>query len=506
MFATAAVASTARTFSGTVDEPAHLASGMQWLTTSRYDYDLQHPPLGRIAAALGPYLHGARGSGAPAVYDEGASILGVGQHYVDMLASARHGELLFFLILALGVWLWARRLCGEAGAAMATLLLVTNPNILAHAGLATTDIAATATTTLALLAAVWWIERPTWGRTVALGVAIGAAVASRLSAIAFVGGPLVACYGLRAWATRTWRFDATHSIARALTAIVVIPAVALIVVWIAYGFSIQPFVDGVQRFVLHGGSGHPTFLLGKPSNRGWWYYFPVALLVKTPLPLLFCVVLGVAAATARLREHRDWVAAVPLCSAFVMLVITLFVRVDLGVRLILPVYPLFAIVGAQGIAFLLEQQKTRTALAAAAALLASSVVIAVRAHPDHLSYFNALAGAHPEHILVDSNLDWGQDLYRLRDTIAARGIRDTVRVAYFGTAALGAAGVPNARELGLHERATGWIAASETFLAGEWVGRAYMWLLDYEPVARIGPSMRLWYIPPAGATRDSTPR
>ena len=59
-----------------------------------------------------------------------------------------------------------------------------------------------------------------------------------------------------------------------------------------------------------------------------------------------------------------------------------------------------------------------------------------------------------------------------------------------------AAGVPHARELGLHERATGWIAASETYLAGEWVGRAYMWLLDYEPVARIGPSMRLWYIPP----------
>jgi hypothetical protein len=79
-------------------------------------------------------------------------------------------------------------------------------------------------------------------------------------------------------------------------------------------------------------------------------------------------------------------------------------------------------------------------------------------------------------------------------------------VAYFGTASLEAAGVPNARVLGLHEHATGWIAASETYLAGEWVGRAYMWLLDYEPVARIGPSMRLWYIAPASATRDSTRR
>jgi hypothetical protein len=506
MIATVAIASTARTFSGTVDEPAHLAAGMQWLTTSRYDYDLQHPPLGRIAAAIGPYLSGARGAGLPAIYDEGASILGSNQHYVDTLASARHGELLFFLILALAVWLWARRLCGESGAAMATLLLVTNPNVLAHAGLATTDIAAAATTTLALCAAAWWIDRPTWGRTLLFAVAVGAAVASRLSAIAFLGGPLVACYVLRAWATRSWRIDDRYGAGRSIAVMATIPAVALAVVWIVYGFSIQPFVDGVQRFVLHGGSGHPTFLLGKPSNRGWWFYFPIALLVKTPLPLLACVILGGAAATTKLRQNRDWAAAAPLCSAVVMIIISLFVRVDLGVRLVLPVYPLFAIAGAQGIAYLIEQQATRTSVAAAGILLASSVVVAVRSHPDHLSYFNALAGAHPEHILVDSNLDWGQDLYRLRDTITARGIRDTVRVAYFGTAALAAAGVPHARELGLHEHATGWIAASETFLAGEWVGRAYMWLLDYEPVARIGPSMRLWYIPPSRATRDSTPR
>lgn len=506
MLATIAVASTARTFSGTVDEPAHIAAGMQWLTTSRYDYDLQHPPLGRIAAALGPYLHGARGTGAPAIYDEGAFILGSGTHYVDTLASARHGELAFFLILALAVWLWARRLCGDAGAAVATILLVANPTVLAHAGLATTDIAAAAMTTVALLAAVWWIDRPTWPRTAMFAVAVGAAVGSRLSAIAFVGGPLVVCYGLRLWATRSWRIDPQAKTGRSLAQIAAIPLGALVVVWVAYGFAWQPFTAGVERFVLHGGSGHPTFLLGTPSNRGWWYYFPVALLVKTPLPLLAAVMLGIAAVGDDLRSRRDWASAVPLCSAVVMLVISLFVRVDLGVRLILPVYPLLAIAGAQGIVHLLERHASRVSSLAAGALLAASIVIAVRAHPDHLSYFNALAGEHPERILVDSNLDWGQDLYRLRDTIVARGIRDTVRVAYFGTAALSAAGVPNARELGLHERATGWIAGSETFLAGEWVGRAYMWLLDYEPVARIGPSMRLWYIPPANATRDSTPR
>ena len=223
--------------------------------------------------------------------------------------------------------------------------------------------------------------------------------------------------------------------------------------------------------------------------------------------MLLLSIVGAVVAFADVKSRRDWRTAVPVAAALTMLVISTTVRVDLGVRLILPMYPLLAIAAAQGAMRLWSERASLAPRAQSLrALLAWSLLIVVRAHPDHLSYFNALAGDHPEHVLVDSNLDWGQDLYRLRDTIVARGIRDTVRVAYFGTADVAAAGVPNARELGLHERATGWIAASETYLAGEWVGRAYDWLLDYPPVARIGPSMRLWYIPPATVTTDSSRR
>jgi 4-amino-4-deoxy-L-arabinose transferase-like glycosyltransferase len=521
---------TARVFSGTVDEPAHIAAGMQWLTTDRYDYDLQHPPLGRIAAALGPFLHGQRSTGAAAIYDEGARILGSGQHYVDTLASARHGELIFFFVLGLVVWAWSRRLTSDVGAAIGTAFLVTNPNILAHAGLATTDIACAATTTLALFAGVWWIDRPSWQRSALFGAAIGAAIASRLSSIAFVGGPLVVCYLVRWWSTGSVRLvlpaddRPAHERARvnAGVSLAAIGIATSLVVWAVYRFAFgqmhaggmrvpaPAFFSGVETFFLHGGSGHPTYLLGTPSNRGWWYYFPVALLVKTPLPLLLFSAIGAAGATAQLRRDRDWRAAVPLVSAVTIVLISLSVRVNLGVRLVLPVYPLLAIVAAQGVAYLIRQQPRgeRVSRIVAGAALASAAFIAMRAYPDDLAYFNMLAGAHPENVLVDSNLDWGQDLYRLRDTLAARGISDSVRVAYFGTANLTAAGVPRARALGLHETATGWVAASETFLAGEWVGHAYAWLLQYPPVARIGPSMRLWHIPPdhASPTTGSLPR
>jgi len=414
----------------------------------------------------------------------------------------------------------------DVGAAIATAFLVTNPNVLAHAGLATTDIACAATTTLALFAGAWWIDQPTWRRSALFGAAIGAAVASRLSSIAFVGGPLVACYFVRWWATKSPRIASRESRTSTVPALATIAGVALFAIWAIYRFAVGPmhpggisvpapaFLSGVETFFLHGSSGHPAYLLGTPSNRGWWYYFPVALLVKTPLPLLLFAALGAAEIGTQLRRERDWRSAMPVVSAITIVLISLTVRVNLGVRLVLPVYPLMAIVGAQGVAYLVRQQAGRATQLIAGAALASAAFIAVRAHPDHLAYFNAFAGDHPESVLVDSNLDWGQDLYRLRDTLAARGIKDSVRVAYFGTADLTAAGVPNARALGLHEPATGWIAASETFLAGEWVGHAYAWLLQYPPTARIGPSMRLWYIPPSvhastqrgDSTTGSSPR
>src|SRR5437762_3478271 len=119
LVAAVAIWSTARVFSATVDEPAHIAAGMQWLTTNRYDYDLNHPPLGRVAAALGPFLDGARGAGTSDLFEEGVRILGTGDGFVRTLALARHGELVFFLVLVFATWGLARRVLGEAGAALA---------------------------------------------------------------------------------------------------------------------------------------------------------------------------------------------------------------------------------------------------------------------------------------------------------------------------------------------------------------------------------------------------
>jgi 4-amino-4-deoxy-L-arabinose transferase-like glycosyltransferase len=490
-----AVLSTARVFSATVDEPAHIAAGLQWLSTGEYTYDVPHPPLGRLALAIGPYLRGERSHGAKMVFDEGAAILGSGTHFVETLASARHGVIAFFLLLCATIWLWGRDLTGGLGGAIAVFFLVTNPNVLAHAGLATTDLACAAATVLAIFAAIRWAGRPTPAGALFTGLAVGLAICTRLSALAFVGGALGVCYLARGWAERRWRFG-DDSAAKNLAHVAVALGVTALVIAASYRFDIAPFVEGVRVFFLHGNTGHDTFLLGEPRRHGWWYYYPVAVLVKTPLPLLLLSILGMAAAMRRLAYDRDWVGAAPTLSALTVLAISLFVRVDLGVRLVLPIYPLMAIVAAQGTLELLHQRPALVARVSTAALAAAAVFSVVRAHPDHLAYFNPLAGSHPEHVLVDSNLDWGQDLYRLRDTLQARGIRDSLHIAYFGTMSPDSVGIRNSSFLNLHRRETGWIAVSETYLAGEWVGRAYAWLRDIPPAARIGRGMRLWYIPP----------
>jgi hypothetical protein len=189
----------------------------------------------------------------------------------------------------------------------------------------------------------------------------------------------------------------------------------------------------------------------------------------------------------------------PILGVAAVLVPALFSHVDLGVRIVVAVYPVLALRAARGATAAWRSTGTRaqvlTRRAAVAALVSSMPVTAMRSWPDYLAYFNPVAGARPERVLVDSNLDWGQDLYRLADTVRARGI-DSIRVHYFGSSQLSSVGLTNARRLARDERATGWVAASETFLAGVWSDTSLQWLARRRPVARIGPSMRLYKNPP----------
>ena len=180
------IASTWSVFNHTIDEPDTLAAGIEYLTTGRYLYEDTHPPLGRVFAALGPYLAGERFQKGPDSYHEGYRILGRGAHYDRVLALGRAGNLVFFWIASLVVYLWGWRAGGPKAALSATLLFTTLPPILAHAGLMTVDFALCAMTSAAALASLHWADLPNRGRSVLLGVAIALAFVSKFSALLYL--------------------------------------------------------------------------------------------------------------------------------------------------------------------------------------------------------------------------------------------------------------------------------------------------------------------------------
>ena len=125
------------------------------------------------------------------------------------------------------------------------------------------------------------------------------------------------------------------------------------------------------------------------------------------------------------------------------------------------------------------------------------------AHPDYLPYFNEFAALRSEPVLIDSDLDWGQDVKRLADTLKARGI-DSLSIAYHGSTDLALQGIPHYRRLQHYRPVTGWVAISLfKYYLGKGNERAsdqFAWLRAYRPVTRAGHSILLFYIPPASAS------
>jgi len=470
LIALAAIVHTWTIFSQTVDEPAHVAAGAEWLSGT-YELDPQHPPLARILVALGPALRGAHYERLSHWLFSGNAILYGAGDSLSTLASARAGTLAFFLLGCWVVFAWTRRLYGDVAGVVALFFFALQPTVLAHSGLATTDMAAAATIIAALYAFARWQEEPSVARAVIMGIAIAAAIASKFSAIVFL--PAAGCAAILA--ARRARAESPRPLMQLLLAVVV----AIVGVLAIYRFDVGAFLNGIEDLRAHNKAGHPSYLFGKVRREGWWYYFPVALWFKTTLPLLVAFAFGVRKRTA------------PLVGAFAaILVVAMFSRISIGVRHVLPLYPLMATIAAYGV---LQLRRP-----VAIAILVAQVATFALAHPDHLPYFNLTAGRDPSRILLDSNLDWGQDLLRLEAACERRGI-DEMHIAYFGSADLRRHRLPKLTPLRPFTPATGWIAISEMNLkdlgARKRPRGAFDWLQRYEPVERVGKSILLYRIP-----------
>jgi hypothetical protein len=517
------IASTYTVFTQTYDEAEHAGCGVLWWSERTFCV-LETPPFARIFEGLGPWLMGANPRlEAPSFH---ATFVSTGD-YFRAAAWARAGVLPFFVLASVFVALWSWRLHGRRTAVLATLLFTTLAPVLGHAGLATSDMAAAAMFVSGLYVFYRWLDSGTWSRTLALGILTGLALVTKFSLAAFAVPAVALILVLKALDLRLTPFGSLRAARSRLAQIAAIAVVGALSAWAIYWFSfatlppnagelehlpwpmsairdygiVHPIPApelflGLAQVHAHQLRGHFTYLMGQVGTNGWWYFFPVVFLIKTQIAFLILIVLAIPL-LAR-QPDRRYVRWIPLGIAMSVMVLSMFAHINLGVRHILPVYPFLAVSAGFAASRMISQSRPLLKYGCIV-LLAWHAGSAALAHPDYFPYFNE-AVVHPEHWRWDSDLDWGQDVGRLAKRLQELNVNETIAYACSGSNKPEWFGI-RSQPL-VSDRFTGWLAASysvvgdTTALALTGAKPDLRWLDSHKPVAHVGRSIVLYYIPP----------
>jgi len=514
--------------SSTIDESYFLATGMQFLDhDGKYTYPSSHPPVAEIASALLPYLDGATAHGNARTYDEGLAVLHGQNTYWRTLILERLGILPFYLIGVFLLWSWSKKMYGEKVAFITVLFYTLTPPILAHAGIANTDVPLTTAIIGASYALWWWIQRPNRDRSILLGFAIGFAACTKLTFFLFFPVASLVIIGYEYFVIKSFR-QKIKPISKTFQFAGIALLTTCLTIWAIYGFSVGTIPNGKQ--ILDGGgtlrnappttgavvpapeffgailavnkynaeNGTTAYFLGKHTEEGVVWFFPVTLALKTPIALLLASIIAsflIFLNWTKIRPSEKWIqgAVMPFLISAGIMITVLPAKIHFGVHHILPIYPFLAMLGAFGIVWIWKSYGD-IGKAGAALLLLWTFFSSISYDPDRLAYFNEFTSASRNPPLLLGSLDWGQDLDKLSDTLQARGIK-SYSMRYYGSAHLESHGLSGFK--GLWEPAE-WVAVSKYIMYGD---DGYTWLRDETPTARIGNTILLFHFSDADIAR-----
>ena len=410
--------------SATQDEVVHLPAGYTYWATRDFRLNPEHPPLAKLIAAL-PLL--ALKPKLDLTWPEWKAAqqytFGYGFLYTNdadrLLFWGRIPMTLLATLGALIVFLWARDLFGKASGLFALGLVAFSPNLLAHGMLVTTDVPVAVFMTLALY--LFWKQGqpPSLASSVAVGLATGAAMASKFSG-AILALIIVAFSLWRVFSARDWRRQGWVE-ARSLA---VSGISALLLIQAAYLFSSPPwtYVVNMRSVNANHNPNHHFYLFGELDLKGWWYYFPAAFAMKATIPLLLATVLAMVQFGVK-RFINSWGEMLLLVTTLSYALVIAIGADDLGVRYLLPVLPLLFIWASR----IVVELKSKTAgIALIAILLGWQARAALGAFPNYIPYFNEIAGGSKAGIyyLDDSNVDWGQGMKQVAEYMRDHNLQD----------------------------------------------------------------------------------
>jgi hypothetical protein len=517
------------TQSFTNDEPEHLVAGLEAWQFGEFKHWHDQPPLPRMLFAL-PLL------GTDWQYHIADDQVRLDKPAAEVwLNRSRWVNTLLGVILLLLIWSTANRLFGERAGYFALGLAAVSPELVAHFSLDTMDGPATLAIFLTALQFVRYRRNPTWGHAALLGCAMGIMMLSKFNCPPMIALTLaLVLFNRPAGSSTGWLRGLQWKRAGAIF------LTAFLVVWAGYLFHVSQvtfanqmvtihfagytkllqyemptfqtpisifwpaceWFTGLGQVVVHNAEGHRSFLLGQYSADGFHMYFPVAMLLKWPPIVLLTGIIGVVVIALRQLARRpnapnDDAAdrELLLLTVFpaVYLAFALISHINIGVRHVLPLYPFLLLYAAAAGAWL---AKHRWGYALIPVLFLVQAADTMRYTPDDLAYFTPFVSPNRTWTLLsDSNTDWGQGLYALRDYQATHP-QEAIHLAYVGEVDPAWMGIKYER-LGELDRPTGTVVVSAAHLSGQLLSNheAYRWLLQYPLKAVLDHTLYVFEVP-----------
>lgn len=527
-------------YSPTLDETAHLPAGLSIWRSGRTDLYRVNPPLVRGLASL-PLLaldhqedwsHYRLESPRRSEWDVGADFARAnGSRTLWLLTVARWMCLPFSLIGLLVCWSWGRELTTPAGGWIAAALWGFSPNLLSHGALLTNDVAATSLGLLAAWRFQHWLIRPSLQTAFAAGFCLGLALLSKLSWVILPGlWLLIGIIGIF-WRIGIESPEILPSKRRRGLELVAIQLLGLMILNMGYGYHGTgtplgqiPFysriLSGTHRNLELDSPGnrfegtwlgripvavpvdylagidlqqhdferpHTSYLLGVHRKGGWWWYYLVGLGVKVPLGTWLLAITGALLTQWQPAARIFWQRLLPLW----LPALTLFViastetGINRHLRYVFPVLPLGYLLAANASTF-------RSPWMWRLPLLAT-VIASLSAYPHSLSYFNLLAGgpAGGSRVLIDSNLDWGQDLLLVKDWLEQHPDCRPATLAAVSSVPREVLGI-DIPQAPTEKAGPGWHLISIHLLNSP--GNSYSSFKKLRPVGRVGSTINIYHV------------
>ena len=531
--------------SAAFDEEYHIAAGYAYLKTGDFRMSTSHPPLVDTLSGIPlllldnvniPTDHPSWAENDYFIFSD-VFLWQANDNAHEIIVNGRYAIIFLGTILVAALFFWARQMGGAWAGWIALIFAVFDPNLIANGRLITTDLGLTLFMALTMWRLWCWLKKPTWFNLILTGILAGCTMAAKFTGL--MVWPMILVVMFLWWLKIEDRrlkiedLGVAPNLKSLIFNLFILALVAYAALWAIYRFDFglipgsnfpfpipAPFYPYSlwDTFRVIEEQPKAAFLLGQVSDRGWWYYFPVALLLKTSIPLLVLVPVGLF---IMVREDGWRKTAVLWIPPLFFMLLAMTGRITIGYRHILPVVPFLVMMAAQ-VGRRLEIGDWRLKAPHNLQSLIPNLLIlllllwsafgTLHLWPHQEAYFNELAGG-PEkgsELLVDANVDWGQDLLFLRELMAERDI-DEVYLSYFGTALPEAYGV-NYKPLPGFMRFTagaeieaynpytplpGWYAISET---SKQLGLMlqntdmYAYFQDKEPLACAGYSICLYEV------------